>query len=468
MESPMLTNLTYISLSCCKNWQHLPPLGRLPSLKYLYLKDMDSVKIIEDSFYGCEGSFAFPSLNLLSIENLPSLEEWVEVENMIMFPRLEVLRISRCMALRNIPALSYLEITDVGLSTLPGTYHSSETTASQKPLRSRLMIWGCPNLVTLGQEYCFFSLEELDIRYCENLLHLPIDRSQALPLLKRLIVQSCPKLMTPQADTSLPSSIREFYVPCGAYEACLLTSLCSLTSLTTLYLHDCVMTALPSADVFRSLTAVQRLEIVNCSELAALDGIEELASLTELIVHGCDKLLGIQPQEMFQASDPSQTATVHPSHLGRLRNLGICDPFLLQLEPLRRANSVTALCIEKSSRCLPEEWLMQNCNHLKSLGVRDASHLEFLPSNMIRLTSLETLEFIRAILIQSLPELPPSLRVLQFLGCHPILEQRCRKRRGRDWHKVAHIPYLRVEQYPLSSTWNCPVYSKVYSGFLFE
>jgi hypothetical protein len=189
MESPMLTNLTYISLSCCKNWQHLPPLGRLPSLKYLYLKDMDSVKIIEDSFYGCEGSFAFPSLNLLSIENLPSLEEWVEVENMIMFPRLEVLCIRQCMALRNIPALpstlAYLEITDVGLSTLPGTYHSSETTASQKPLRSRLKIWGCPNLVTLGQEYCFFSLEELDIRYCENLLHLPIDRIDSPSLGRR-------------------------------------------------------------------------------------------------------------------------------------------------------------------------------------------------------------------------------------------------------------------------------------------
>jgi hypothetical protein len=99
---------------------------------------------------------------------------------------------------------------------------------------------------------------------------------------------------------------------------------------------------------------------------------------------------------------------------------------------------------------------MQNCNHLKRLGVHDASHLEFLPSIMARLTSLETLEFKRAILIQSLPELPASLRVLQFIGCHPVLKQRCRKRRGHDWHKIAHIPDVRIfeQDSPLPYTWH--------------
>ncbi|KAM0844751.1 hypothetical protein ACQ4PT_056835 [Festuca glaucescens] len=509
MENPMLTNLTYISLSCCNNWQHLPSLGRLPSLKYLYLADMDAVKIIEDSFYGCDSTFAFPSLKLLSIESLPSLEEWVEVEGMIMFPRLEDLFIRRCRVLRNIPALpsslAYLEISDVGLSTLPATYHSSQTAVPQKPLRSRLKIYNCSNLVTLGQEYCFLCLEELDIQYCENLLYLPMDRLQALPLLKSLTVLYCPKLMAPQADISLPSSIREIYIAgcgfystcllntlctltclttlriydfaiaaappedislpssirklhissCGVYETCLLNTLCSLTSLSTLCLSNCTMTTLPSAEVFRSLRSVQHLEIVRCSELSGLDGIEELASLTELVVDECEKLLSISSPQMFQASDPSQTASVFPSHLGRLRKLTISNPFPLQCEPLRRANSVTDLTIHSSSRCLPEEWLMQNCNHLKHLGVLYASQLECVPSIMARLTSLETLEFKRAIVIQSLPELPASLRVLQFLGCHPVLKQRCRKRRGHDWHKIAHIPDVRIEQdCPSSSTWH--------------
>lgn len=200
---------------------------------------------------------------------------------------------------------------------------------------------------------------------------------------------------------------------------------------------------------------MQRLEIVCCSELAALDGIEELASLTELTVYGCDKLLVIPSPQMFQASDPSQTGNVCPSPLGKLDKLGISNPFLLQLEPLRRVNSVGSLNIEESSRCLPEEWLMQNCNHLKHLRVHDASHLEFLPSMTAKLISLETLEFKRAILIQSLPELPASLRVLQFLGCHPVLKKRCRKRRGHDWHKVAHIHDLRiVKDCPSHFSWH--------------
>uniref|UniRef100_A0ACD5UAP7 Uncharacterized protein n=1 Tax=Avena sativa TaxID=4498 RepID=A0ACD5UAP7_AVESA len=453
MENPMLTNLTYISLSCCNNWQHLPPLGRLPSLKYLYLKDMNAVKRIEGSFYGCdyEGTFAFPSLKLLSIEMLPSLEEWVEVEGVIMFPRLEELCIKGCRVLKNIPALpsslAYLEIDDVGLSTLPATYHSSETTVTQKPLCSILKIYGCSNLVTLGQAYCFLCLGELEICHCENLLYLPMDRLQTPPLLKSLRVSDCPKLMAPHEDISLPSSIEKLHISsCGVYETCLLNSLCSLTSLTTLCLRNCAMTALPSAEAFRSLRAVQHLEIALCSELAALDGIEELASLTELVVYRCEKLLDIRPQEMFEASDPSQVTAVYPSHLGRLHKLRISSPFLLQLEPLRRVNSVGYLTISNSSRCLPEEWLMQNCNHLKHLGVHDASHLEFLPSIMARLTSLETLNLIGAILIRSLPELPTSLGFLQILGCHPVLEQRCRKRRGHDWHKVAHIPDLRIVQ----------------------
>lgn len=254
MENPMITNLTYIALSYCNNWQHLPPLGRLPSLRYLYLTDMNAVKRIEGSFYGREGTFAFPSLKLLSVEGLPSLEEWVEVEGMIMFPRLEELCIRRCRVLRNIPALpsslAYLEIFDVGLSTLPATYHSSETTVPQKSLRSRLKIYSCSNLVTLGQEYCFLYLEELDIRYCKNLLHLPMDRLQTLPLLKSLRVLGCPKLMAPQADINLSSSIRELCIgQCGLYSTCLLNSLCRLTCLTTLCLDDCATTAARLEDI---------------------------------------------------------------------------------------------------------------------------------------------------------------------------------------------------------------------------
>lgn len=172
MKNPILTNLTYISLSSCHNWQRLRPLGTLPSLKYLYIRHMNAVKRIDHSFYGCQNPFGFQSLKLLYIESLPKLEEWVGTEGRNLFPQLKALYIKGCIALRNVPVLpstlAYLKINRVGLTTLPATYQPSEATLPQKPLLSRLKISNCPNLVALEQDYYFHGLEELDVAYCEN------------------------------------------------------------------------------------------------------------------------------------------------------------------------------------------------------------------------------------------------------------------------------------------------------------
>uniref|UniRef100_A0A0A9HIC0 Uncharacterized protein n=1 Tax=Arundo donax TaxID=35708 RepID=A0A0A9HIC0_ARUDO len=279
-------------------------------------------------------------------------------------------------------------------------------------------------------------------------MQMPMDQLQKLPFLNTFSVVSCPKLIAPRADIGLPPSIRNLLInSCGVYESYLLNAIFTLTSLTTLRLHNCVITALPSAEAFKNLTIVRHLEIVCCSKLAALDGIEELTSLTELCIIGCrklDELVGISSKQMFQATDLSHVGAISPSHFGKLEKLRI-SPLILQWEPLRRVNSVTHLTVE-NCRCLPEDWLMQNRNHLKHFGMHDATQLEFLPSTMACLTSLKTLELHGAVLIQSLPELPASLEVLQILECHPMLQRRCKKRRGRDWHKIAHIPRLQIVQ----------------------
>ncbi|CAN6227793.1 unnamed protein product [Urochloa humidicola] len=454
MENPILTNVTYISFSSCHQWQHLPPLGRLPSLKYLYLREMSTVKKINSSFYGCHNHFGFPSLKLLHIEGFPVLHEWVETEDRNLFPQLEVLFIKDCRALRNLPILPYtvanFELIDVGLTTLPATFWASEIIRLQKSSLIKLKISHCPNLTTLELKYCFEVLEVLSVRDCKNLLHLPMDQLHRLPFLKTFTVKNCPKLIALQEEIISPLSIKSLCIDsCGAYGASFPNSLCSFTSLTTLSLRDCAMRALPSAELFRNLTTVQHLEILDCTELIVLDGIEELRYLRELNIIGCHKLekhLGSLSQQMFQASGLNQVSALCPSYLGKLEKLRIGSPFLLHWEPLGRVNSVTHLTIDKSHRCLPEEWLMQNRNHLKNLGVLNASQLEFLPSTMASFTSLETLSIHRAVLLQSLPELPASLRVLQIFECHPVLERRCRKRRGCDWHKIARISDLKIVQ----------------------
>ncbi|CAN6242062.1 unnamed protein product, partial [Urochloa humidicola] len=475
MENPVISNLTYVSILDCVKWQNLPPLGCLPSLVYLSLRDMHAVKRIDKSFYG---RFGFPTLKLLSFETFPALEEWAEIEGGNMFPHLKTLFIKKCSALRNVPALPCslvdLDIEDIGFTNFPASYQPSGGTAQMpKSSPSKLRISGCPNLLTLKQEHYFFGLEELYISNCQNLLNLSMDL-QTLPFLKSFRLENCPNLMTPQATLCLPLSIHKILIgSCGGYENYLVNSLRTLISLTTLKLHNCVMTTLPY-DVFMSLKNVQQLKIVRCRELAALDGLEKLISLRELrisecgklglasldglvklislrelIITECDKLekyLDMTTEQVFPASDVSQGTAICPSHLGKLKKLRISSPFLLQWELLRRVNSVTHLTIDKSHRCLPEEWLMQNRNHLKHLGVLNATHLEFLPSTMASLTSLETLSIHRAALLQSLPELPASLEALQIFECHPVLERRCRKRKGSDWHKIERITDLEIVQ----------------------
>lgn len=497
MENPILTNVTYISLSDCHQLQYLPPLGRLASLKYLYLRNMNTVKTINSSFYGCQNPFGFPSLKLLHIEGFPALDEWVEPENRNLFPQLEVLVIQRCKALRNVPALpstlAYFKLSDVGLTTIPATYCCTETTQQPKSSHFKLIISHCPNLVMLEPNYCFEGLEELLVEDCKNLMHLPMVQLQKLPSVKTFLLVKCPNLIAPEAEISLPTSIRHLYIDsCGGYETSLLKSLCSLTSLTalklgncvtvtpqrdislpssienlymdscgvgdtslpnsfcsqtsltSLQLYDCLMTALPSAEVFKNLATMQHLEIVNCSKLATLDGIEELTNLRELNVNGCDML----DKQHTEASDLRQAAAVCPSQLAKLEKLRISSPFLLQHRPLRGVKSVTHLTIDKSHRCLPEGWLMQNRNHLNCLAVRNASHLVFLPSIIASLTSLKTLEILNAVLLQSLPELPASLERLLIIECHPVLGRRCQKRIGCDWHRIARIRDVKIDHRP--------------------
>uniref|UniRef100_A0A0D9ZJR2 Uncharacterized protein n=1 Tax=Oryza glumipatula TaxID=40148 RepID=A0A0D9ZJR2_9ORYZ len=457
-----IINLTYLYISNCSYWQHLPPLGELPSLKYLYLIRLISVKRIDSSFYGCERPFGFPSLEYLFIERLPALEEWVEMEGEHLFPRLKAIAVMGCKELRNIPALpstvTYLEMDDVGLTTLHEPYRPNGTSETQKPSLSRLKICHCPYLKTLEQLNQFLSLEEIRIEHCKNLVQLPMDHLEMLPLLKCMSVEGCPMLMIPRATIRLPSSMRKLYVgSCGGtYESWLVNSLFGHTSLTTLTLYGCATPALPPVEVCKSLIALSCLEIIRCHELADLNGMEELTSLRELKVIGCNKLeeLPVVSSQQFQASERNQVVTACTSYLGRLEKLQISSPFVLQWFPLRSVTSVINMTIN-SCRCLPEEWLMQNCNHLQRIGVRDASHLEFLPSIMASLTSLESLEFTRVMLMQSLPELPSSLRRLQILGCNPVLMQRCQKTRGHDWHKVAYIPdLLIVEDVPSGYSWH--------------
>ncbi|KAH9689095.1 hypothetical protein KPL70_015350 [Citrus sinensis] len=108
-----LTNLRDLRLIDCRNCEHLPPLGKLPSLEDLYIVGMQSVKRVGNEFLGVESDtdgssvIAFPKLKELMFRNMEELEEWdfgtaIKGEIIIM-PRLSSLIIWSCRKLKALP-----------------------------------------------------------------------------------------------------------------------------------------------------------------------------------------------------------------------------------------------------------------------------------------------------------------------------------------------------------------------------
>ncbi|KAH9776100.1 hypothetical protein KPL71_006603 [Citrus sinensis] len=77
-----LTNLRVLRLRWCINCEHLPPLGKLPSLEDLEIDGMWGVKRVGNEFLGVESDtdgssvIAFPRLKQLRFANMAELEEW--------------------------------------------------------------------------------------------------------------------------------------------------------------------------------------------------------------------------------------------------------------------------------------------------------------------------------------------------------------------------------------------------------
>lgn len=69
-----------------------------------------------------------------------------------------------------------------------------------------------------------------------------------------------------------------------------------------------------------------------------------------------------------------------------------------------------------------------------------------LPEWLGDLSSLRELELWYCGKLSSLPESVKKLTKLQFLsiwGC-PNLGSRCRKDVGEDWHKIKHVPFIKI------------------------
>ncbi|CAO2831530.1 unnamed protein product [Amaranthus hypochondriacus] len=131
-------SLTSICLLRCDQCNTLPELGQLKHLRALHIEELHSVECIDNQFLGTGAVAGFPSLELLSLQDMSSLKKWDGLQ------------------------------------------------ATQMPCLREINITDCPDLISLPSLNLLASLESLEISYCPALQALP---EEGLPLsLKTFII----------------------------------------------------------------------------------------------------------------------------------------------------------------------------------------------------------------------------------------------------------------------------------------
>ncbi|KAL5994670.1 hypothetical protein ACLOJK_024723 [Asimina triloba] len=296
MSDCSLPHLTKVSLSNCRECKQLPLLGQLAWLKFLYIAGMDALKCIGCDFFGDR---AFPSLEDLTFENMPNLEEWSVSNHNETLPRLQKVRLSRCPKLAVIPylpSLSLLMIYNFEGQSLPVDLFQNQTHLStliimdcpnleslSGELRNLaalqgLRIEGCDSLTSLRLQGCFRSLRGLVIKDCDGLVSLVVEMHH-LTALEWLRIDGCPELGSlPEGMEHLASLVSLYILHCHRL-MCLPEGLKYAPILQHLFIHNLPnLTALP--EWIWDIASLQSLTIVNCRNLVSLpSGLQHLTNL---------------------------------------------------------------------------------------------------------------------------------------------------------------------------------------------
>ncbi|GAB4832297.1 hypothetical protein Ancab_006308 [Ancistrocladus abbreviatus] len=473
------SNIVFLCLSNCFYCYSMPPLGQLPSLKYLEIKGMINMQIIGAEFYG-NSSFSnpFPSLEKLTLEGMKELKQWMplEVEG-VLFPCLQELSLQDCPKLTgclpaHLPSLRKLWISRcqrliVSLPLLPSILE--------------LVLEKCVK-VALRDVVQLTSLTTLTVRSLPMLRGMPTELTK-LSFLKELTIGECPVLQS-LSGMGLPPMLEKFFIfgyrpplklpyltlsvermqnftalqrleitvnalvsfPLGAFPRLRILQFSCFGDLEHLYI--------PQGVNHDGLVHLQHLKIWFCRKLESLVGGElPTPNLISLEIMGCPNLRSL-PSRM----------DIHLTSLRQLKLVG-CPG----IEPIRSRSfpsNLTSLEIDhfKSLASCWNTRCFNSFHHLQvlsvaghgvesfaekgslpttliELSIKDFRNLKFLNGKGLQsLTSLSELKISLCPQLHSLPEegLPPSISYLKIDGC-PLLEDRCQRDKGLDWPKIAHM-----------------------------
>ncbi|AES75542.1 disease resistance protein (CC-NBS-LRR class) family protein [Medicago truncatula] len=208
-----------------------------------------------------------------------------------------------------------------------------------------------------------------------------------------------------------------------------------------------------------SMNNLEELFIENFDELKVLPNeLNSLSSLQELIIRSCPKLESV-PECVLQGLSSLRVlsftyckslislpqSTINLTCLETLQ-IAYCPNLVLPAN-MNMLSSLREVRIfgEDKNGTLPNG--LEGIPCLQNLQLYDCSSLASLPQWLGAMTSLQTLEIKWFPMLTSLPDSFQeliNLKELRISNC-PMLMNRCKKETGEDWHKIAHIPRLKLE-----------------------
>jgi hypothetical protein len=383
--------------------------------------------------------------------------------------------------LKSLPCLSYMEVynrqklvslvaEEVKEQPQQGM---SSTRNDAKSLPKALMynnkcleyiyIVNCDSLTHIATGQLPPTLKRLNIRHCKNIRILLDENdinsfSSSTSLLEDLDIDGCPSLKSLTSCGELPTTLKNVSIwNCKTLESVAksfhqnsslerITILCceNLKSLTDegllpcnlrlLWISDCEkMRALPNC--IHSITSLQELRIEKCPGVESFPGEGFPTSLTSLKIRDCDITEALLDWGLQKLTS-----------LQHLQFGGGC-PHLLSFPEMTLSASLTSLHISnlpnlkhlssKGFQCL---------SSLKTLGIGWCEKLMTFPDDGLP-PSLLDLRIFCCEMFTSFPKdgLPPLLQQLHIANC-PLLKEHCKKGQGREWSKIAHIPFVAIDR----------------------